>query len=88
MVLSASPHGCHRSFYEAPLEASRQTRVISGNPRQGGCGEQDKSRKGVARVTHGKGDFRGWEEDGAAKDGCERKRMGRWRRGQEESPST
>lgn len=32
MALRGDPCNCHRSFYEAPLEASRQTRVISSNP--------------------------------------------------------
>lgn len=40
-----------RSFYEAPLEASRQTRVISGNPRRGGRGTRGE-KGGGTRYSH------------------------------------
>ena len=46
-------------------------------------GEQDKrAEKGWhALPTIRKGGFQKTEEDGVAKDGCENKTVGRWRRG-------
>lgn len=63
MALRDDPCDCHRSFYEAPLEASRQTRVISGNPTAEVAveGARQEQKRGGTRYPR-KGGFSTQEE--------------------------